>query len=168
MLWGVQGVSALGRCCTSSHTCLSLSADTAAVSRTSELPNELCVGHENKTSIPLGWSQCVAFALEGSLWLPWAFSAPCLQGTWRTRMRARGVPVTPGHSQAEGLRARWCWCTSGARWGLISIVSSQKNLRWNYLYRQQKNDFPMIHSNNCKAAVFNNLGHVRKKCQGKH
>lgn len=55
MLWGVQGVSALGRCCTSSHACLSLSADTAAVSRTSELPNGLlCVGLENKTSIPLG------------------------------------------------------------------------------------------------------------------
>lgn len=136
MLWGVQGVSALGRCCTSSHTCLSLSADTAAVSRTSEWPNGfLCVVLKTRLRSLWGWSHCrevAAFALEGSLWLPWAFSIPAPQGTLEDPVCGpEGVPVTPGYSQAEAASTLvHIGCTLGAR---HSIVSSQKNLRWNYL-----------------------------------
>lgn len=59
-------VSALGRCCTSSHACLSPEGrHSAAVSRTSELPNGLlCVGLENKTLIPLG---VVSLSRRGSI-----------------------------------------------------------------------------------------------------
>lgn len=48
-----------------------------------------------------------------------------------------------------------------------SILSSQKSLG-GIIYRQKKKCFSVIRSINYKAAVFNNLEHVRKgKCQGK-